>query len=109
MYIPIFIFLHSTSLKAYNKVAIGSCFGIGKSQVVSSYSTVAGSSDPRGTYKGSSPTQPQQYCCYDTELHKSSHLEIVTLITACSPDGRLAPLSPAHLWLQYTVCSSSNP
>lgn len=54
------------------------------------------------------PTQPQQHR-HDMELHKRAHLEIVRLITACSPDGRLAPLSPAHLRLQYPVCSSSNP
>lgn len=88
---------------------MGSCSGTGKSQVVSSYSNVAASSDPQRTYKGFLPAQPQQYHCYDMELHKSCHLELVTLIIACSLEGRLAPLTPAHLWLQSTVCSSSNP
>lgn len=93
--------------EAYKKASVRSCFGTGES--LSSYSAVAASPVcSRGACNSSLPTQPQQHR-HDMELHKSSHLEIVTLITACSPDGRLAPLSPAHLWLQYSVCSSSNP
>lgn len=64
---------------------------------------------PQRIYKGFLPAQPQQHHCYDMELHKSSHLELVTLITTCSLESRLAPLTPAHLWLQSTACSSSNP
>ena len=45
---PTFVFLHSSDLKANNEAAIGSCCGTGKSQVASSYSTVAASSDPPG-------------------------------------------------------------
>lgn len=91
------------------KDSMASCSGTGKSQVVSSYSNVAASSDPQRIYKGFPPAQPQQHHCYDMELHKSSHLELVRLITTCSLESRLAPLTPAHLWLQSTVCSSSNP
>lgn len=91
------------------KGSMGSCSGTGKSQVVSFYSTVAASSDPQRIHKGFLPAQPQQHHCYDMELHKSSHLELVTLITTCSLESRQAPLTPAHLWLQSTVCSSSNP
>lgn len=106
-YIPIFIFPHSAGLKAHSKAAVRSCSETGKSQVVSSYGTAAAISDPQGTHKGSLPAEPQQCHCYNMEFHKGSHLEIIILITAWSPDARLAPLSPAHLWLQYMVCSSS--
>lgn len=95
--------------QSLEKGSMGSCSGTGKSQVVSSYSTGAASSDPQRIYKGFLPAQPQQHQCCDMELHKSSHLELVTLITTCSLESRQAPLTPAHLWLQSTVCSSSNP
>lgn len=55
---------------------------------------------PQRIYKGFLPAQPQQHHCYDMELHKSSHLELVTLITTCSLDWLHSPLPTSGFNLQ---------